>query len=221
MTLPTSEIGDAPVVPILFLGDPGIGKSTLLSRLAVGHAYTKPLPSLHDLDEPHVFNIRLYDRPYRFELYDTASPTNYTLLRPSVIVMCYSIADPASLYNLKTRWNYEVEEHFNHDESIPVIVLGLQRDVRNKEDYDGRVRRSEPILEGEKEMDSAPLNARTFVYPQEGLRVAQELRSDRYCECSALTGELCREVIEDISRTAAKTTTEKGGRSDGTHCVMM
>ncbi len=30
-----------------------------------------------------------------------------------------------------------------------------------------------------------------------------------------MTGELMNEVIEDIARTAAKTTTEVGGRSDG------
>lgn len=193
----------------------------LQSRLAVGHTYTKSLPPLRDLDQPHVFNIKLYNRPYRFELYDTASPTNYTLLRPSVLVMCYSIADPASLDNLKTRWKYEVETHFNYDEDMPVIVLGLQRDIRNKEDYDGRVRQTVPANESNAMLDNAPLNARTFIYPQEGLRVAQELRVDKYCECSALTGELCREVIEDISKTAAKTTTEKGGRTEGTNCLMM
>ena len=54
----------------------------------------------------------------------------------------------------------------------------------------------------------------------QGLTVAQELRCDRYAECSALTGELMNEVIEDIARTAAKTTTEKGGRSDGGCGVM-
>lgn len=63
-------------------------------------------------------------------------------------------------------------------------------------------------------LDSAP------VMPQEGLRIAQEMRCDLYAECSALTGELCREVLEDIAKTAAKTTTEKGGRSDAPCSIM-
>ena len=105
-----------------------------------------------------------------------------------------------------------MEEHFNYDESLPVIVLGLQRDVRSKEDYGGQVRTM--AADGDSGADTAALNGRTFVYPQEGLRVAQEMRTDRYCECSALTGELCREVIEDISKTAALTTTDKGGKSE-------
>ena len=49
----------------------------------------------------------------------------------------------------------------------------------------------------------------------QGLKVAQDLRCDRYAECSATTGELMNEVIEDIARTAAKTTTIAGGLSDG------
>ena len=50
--------------------------------------------------------------------------------------------------------------------------------------------------------------------------MAQELRCDRYAECSAVTGELMDEVIEDMARTAAKTTTENGGLSQGGCCVM-
>ena len=50
--------------------------------------------------------------------------------------------------------------------------------------------------------------------------MAQDLRCDRYAECSAATGELMDEVIEDIARTAAKTTTEAGGLSQGGCNVM-
>lgn len=81
------------------------------------------------------------------------------------------------------------------------MVLGLKRDLRR-----------------EWQDDQDP--EKKSVMPQEGLRVAQEMRCDRYAECSALTGELCREVLEDIAMTAAKTTTEKGGRSEG-NCNIM
>ena len=83
----------------------------------------------------------------------------------------------------------------NNDE-IPVILLGLKRDLRREGAEDGTI------------------------YPQEGVRVAQEMRCDRYAECSAVTGELMDQVIEDVARTAAKTTTEKGGKSVG-ECGIM
>lgn len=114
-----------------------------------------------------------------------------------------------------------VEMHFNYDESLPVIVLGLKRDVRSKEDYDGKVRMIHSDVDTVYDESGASLNGRTFVYPQEALRVAQEMRCDRYCECSALTGELCREAFEDIAKTAAMTTTESGGKSAGTQCRVM
>ena len=50
--------------------------------------------------------------------------------------------------------------------------------------------------------------------------MAQELRCDLYAECSALTGELMSEVFEDLSRKAAKTTTEAGGLTDGGCSIM-
>ena len=85
-----------------------------------------------------------------------------------------------------------METHFNYDELLPVILLGLCRDVREKEDYDGRVRKMATVGEegdgddGEEEV----LNGRRIVYPQEALRIAQETRCDRYCECSAITGDV-------------------------------
>lgn len=54
----------------------------------------------------------------------------------------------------------------------------------------------------------------------QGVTVAQEMRCDRYAECSAVTGELVNEVIEDIAMVAAKTTTEKGGLTEGGCAVM-
>ena len=74
-----------------------------------------------------------------------------------------------------------------------MILLGLCRDVREREDYDGKVR----MAVGEEKglglgEEGEVLNGRRIVYPQEALRIAQEMRCDRYCECSALTGEVSK-----------------------------
>jgi Ras homolog gene family, member A len=84
---------------------------------------------------------------------------------------------------------------------MPVMLLGLKRDERTETKNE----------DGEFEC----------VMPEEGLAAAQEMRCDRYAECSAITGELMWEVLEDITRTAAKTTTEKGGLSEGPGCHLM
>ncbi|GAT23680.1 Rho-like small GTPase [Aspergillus luchuensis] len=59
-----------------------------------------------------------------------------------------------------------------------------------------------------------------IIYPQESYRIAQELRCDRYAECSAVTGELLRETFEDIARLAGMTTTAAGGQTAGA-CVIL
>ncbi|KAL8988580.1 MAG: hypothetical protein Q9177_002371 [Variospora cf. flavescens] len=154
-----------------------------------------PLPVLHDLDQPFIFDISMYNRPYRFEFFDTASPENYTLLQPDLILLCYDVTDRRSLINVQEVWRKEVtRDHRRDGEDVPLMVLGLKRDARVEK-------------EG-------------VIYPQEGYRIAQELRCDRYGECSAVSGELVREVFEDIARTAAMTKTKAGGLSAG-GCALM
>jgi GTPase SAR1 family protein len=233
------SLGPLPEINVLLLGDAEVGKSTFLScvqllplraatsilvmhslssikadaarRLSLGlhlRDDTLPpyeLPTLRDSDQPFQFNVTLYRRPYALNFFDTASPTNYTLLRPDFIILCYDISKRSSLSSLRTHWRNIVNMHFNYDEALPVLILGLKRDLRKEwteeERKDGG--RGESVM------------------PQEGLGVAQEMLCDMYAECSALTGELCREVLEDVARTCAKTTTEKGAKSQGTNCIVM
>ncbi|KAI4265798.1 MAG: hypothetical protein L6R35_007033, partial [Caloplaca aegaea] len=187
------EAVDTPTACILLLGDPGCGKSTFLSRLSRGRdslSAPGPLPVLHDLDQPFIFDISMYNRPYRFEFFDTASPENYTLLQPDLILLCYDVTDRRSLTNVQEVWRKEVTRNHKRDgEDVPLMVLGLKRDARVE-------------VEG-------------VIYPQEGYQIAQEMRCDRYGECSAVSGELVREVFEDIARTAAMTKTKAGGLSAG------
>ena len=77
-----------------------------------------------------------------------------------------------------------------------MLVLGLKRDLRSEDDPNG------------------------IIYPQEAYRVAQEMRSDKYMECSAVTGELLEEVFDDICTTALRTTTCDGGQSEAGCAIM-
>ena len=129
---------DGPTVSILFVGDPGCGKSTFLAKLAGGASCmtkpvtpSNPLPLLRDGDQPFIYNIRMYNRPYRFELYDTASPDNYTLLQPDFIILCYDINDRKSLRNVDDFWSEHITKLWLcTKDDIPVCMLGLKRDLR-------------------------------------------------------------------------------------------
>ncbi|KAL9114066.1 MAG: hypothetical protein Q9227_001838 [Pyrenula ochraceoflavens] len=174
-------------IPILLLGDAGCDSPSQ--------------PALRDLDQPFPLTIRFSrDQSYTLELYDTASPTSYSLLSPSIIILCYDISSRASLHSVKDRWRKEATVHFQgrgnaESEKIPIMLLGLKRDLRGE--------------------------AGDMIYPEEGHGMATELRCDRYAECSALTGELVREALEDASKMAVMTTKNEGGQSRGPACVIM
>lgn len=167
------------------------------------------LPILRDTDQPFEFDISLYGRPYKLRFYDTANSEHYTLLHPQFVILCYDITSRASLESLTKTWLPIVNGHFNYDENLPVMVLGLKRDLRKQwtllevgEDKKGRG---------------------SCVMPHEGVQAAQTMLCDRYAECSALTGELCREVLEDVAKTCAKTTTADGAKTAGvlSECAVM
>ncbi|KAF2149328.1 P-loop containing nucleoside triphosphate hydrolase protein [Myriangium duriaei CBS 260.36] len=190
--------GDREEVNILLLGDSEVGKSLFLSRLTVLKSGPRvaQLPTLRDFEQPFIFDVTVFRKSIRLQFQDTASPTNYLLTQPAVLVLCFSIDNRSSLRSLRTNWKDTVEQHFNYNDQIPVIVLGLKRDLRKENDPGS-------------------------IFPHEGATIAQDMRCDKYCECSALTGELMDLVFKDIAETAALTTTEEGGRTPGPSCEIM
>ena len=145
------------------------------------------LPTLRDSDQPFEFDISLYNRPYKLQFYDTKSPENYTLLRPQFVILCYDISSRSSLESLSKTWLPIVNGHYNYDENLPVMVLGLKRDLRKQW-------KQEEVGENRQGLGASS------VMPHEGVQTAQRMLCDLYAECSALTGELCREVLHDVAR---------------------
>lgn len=97
---------------------------------------------------------------------------------------------------LPFQWIKEIRTTFTSSDVLPILVLGLKRDLRSEDDPNG------------------------IIYPQEGYQAAQEMRADKYAECSAVTGELLTEAFDDLCSTALKTTTDEGGQSEG-GCTIM
>ncbi|KAG7112649.1 GTP-binding protein rho1 like [Verticillium longisporum] len=189
---------DTETVTILLVGDEKCGKTSFLSharRISAGEG-TGPVTMLRDIDQPFIFEIKLGARPYRLEFYDNNSPDSWKLLDPDVVVICYDISQRLSLINTRRVWLREVKMAFQRIDNLPILVLGLKRDLRSETDPNG------------------------IILPQEAYAQAQEMRVDRYMECSAVTGELLKPAFEDICSTAVKTTSAAGGQSEG-GCTLM
>ena len=94
------------------------------------------------------------------------------------------------------QWIDEVKKSFQRFDTLPLVVLGLKRDLRSEKDPNG------------------------IIYPQEAYQAAQALRADRYVECSALTGELLKLAFEDICKTALRPRGGENGLNEN-GCVIM
>ncbi|KAH0832467.1 hypothetical protein FOPE_01225 [Fonsecaea pedrosoi] len=225
------EAQPVPEVDILFLGSPGVGKATFLSFCfgqTVLFASPSFPPSLQSLTtgthprrqaQPARATAQASLRPgragdLRRHPVSAAVPVPYPPVdiaavhrpvppNPAFAIIAFSISSRDSLYNAQHYWRHQLSLHYHDlEHTMPVMLLGLKRDERTEE------RREDGSYE--------------CVMPQEALRVAQEMYCDRYAECSAVTGELMFEVLEDITRTAAKTTTKEGGGLSGTNaCSVM
>lgn len=86
--------------------------------------------------------------------------------------------------------------------SIPIMLLGLQRDLRTNKKVTTAVT--------DEQGRTTETTQYECVMPEEGLQAAREMRLDRYAECSALTGELMWEATQDLTKMAAETTVDKG-----------
>jgi Ras family protein len=190
-----------------------------LHRRVSAGAGTGPIALLRDIDQPYIFEIKMGGKAFRLEFYDNNCPDNWRLLRPDLVVLCYDISQRLSLINMQRQvrspfpalsltrsvrlaysdgrqWLNDVKTSFQHADTLPLVVLGLKRDLRSETDPNG------------------------IIYPQEAYRIAQEMRTDRYVECSAVTGELLKPAFEDICATAVDTTTAAGGQTPG-GCALM
>ncbi|KAJ2894273.1 putative rho-like small protein [Zalerion maritima] len=179
-------------ITILIVGDSKVGKTTFLSRISQRGSLegTVSIGMLHDEDQPFVFQARRGPKEFRLEFFDTAAPVGWQNLDPDLVIVCYDISQRMTLIDMQRAWSKQVMAVFKKD-TLPVAVLGLKRDLRSETDPNG------------------------IIYPEEGTRVAQEMRADSYMECSAITGELLDLVVKDIFSMALKTTTDTGGQSEG------
>ncbi|CAH1985347.1 unnamed protein product [Acanthoscelides obtectus] len=145
---------------IVVVGDGACGKTCLLSTFSQNEFPEEYVPTIF---ETYAKDIELDGQKITLALWDTAGEEDYDRLRPlsyprtSVVLVCFSIDQPDSLWNVREKWWPEVK-HFLP--GIPVILVGNKLDLRRKK---GR----HPVTESE------------------GMKVARKINAARYMECSA------------------------------------
>ncbi|KAK7535311.1 uncharacterized protein J3D65DRAFT_669393 [Phyllosticta citribraziliensis] len=211
------------------LSSPSLSSSVSSTTTLVDPSPSSPSNTLHILPssaQPHAISLHLYNRPYRLLFYDTDAPTPFTALAPDLLILAFDVSRRATLHALRDRWLPLADVAFNRDERVAVLVLGLGRDRRDGARYRDESEGGEgkggycEERERDREAGDGEDDGGGVVSPHEALAVAQAMRCDRYAECSALTGELCGLVVEDVAKMAVAAVGEGGGRTQG-GCVVM
>ena len=71
----------------------------------------------------HLYNLTVWDTSGSHN-YDTVRPLSY--VEADVFVICFNISDPLSLYNVKSRWIHEIDQH----STAPILLCGNKADLR-------------------------------------------------------------------------------------------
>lgn len=182
---------DKPLIKVVVVGDGAVGKTCLLI------SYTeKTFPKNY---VPTVFNNSTKDMKIEVEdgresmvtldLWDTAGQEEFDRIRylsyrdTQVFFFCFSVVDPVSFENIKTKWLPEVKYHMsdgNKDKGSNDVrmLVGLKSDLRD----------DTKIIQDLKSKNQAPVDANT----------AREFASKNhmeYLEVSALQNKNVEQVF--------------------------
>ncbi|KAI9797591.1 MAG: Rho GTPase [Sarcosagium campestre] len=186
---------------LVIIGDGACGKTSLLSVFTLGYFPTHYVPTVF---ENYVTDCRVDGKSVQLALWDTAGQEDYERLRPlayskaHVILIGFSVDTPDSLDNVKHKW---VEEANERCPSVPIILVGLKKDLRD-----------DPTA-----IEEMRKRSMQFIPFKDANDVAHQIGARKYLECSSLTGEGVDDVFEAATR-AALLTFEKG---EGSGCCVL
>ncbi|KAG7664484.1 RAC1 [[Candida] subhashii] len=168
-------------IKAVVVGDGGVGKTCLLISYTTNTFPNDYIPTVFD---NYSASVMIDGEPIKLGLWDTAGQSEYDRLRPlsypqtEIFLVCFSIVNPDSYLNVRSKWIPEILHHCPKD--ILILLIGTKLDLRD--DYS--------ILD---ELDSNGLKPITY---QQGKKLAMEIGAIDYMECSAATQFGVREIFD-------------------------
>ncbi|CAG2118111.1 unnamed protein product [Medioppia subpectinata] len=128
-------------------------------------------------------NVTIDGKPVNLGLWDTAGQEGYDRLRilsypqTDVFLICFSLVNPASFENVRSKWYPEVSHHCPQ---TPIVLVGTKLDLRD-----------DPKIN-----DKLKLRKLRPVSYARGLSMAKDIGATKYHECSALTKKGLKNVFD-------------------------
>ena len=171
----------------VLVGDHTVGKTSLVISYT-SNAFPVVIPTVID---NCTVDIVADEEPIRLELRDPAGREDYESLRllsypqASVVLICFSLISPTSLYNALRKWYLEVRENCPN---TPIVLVGTKLDLREQ-------------LHSSQELKGIPFPS---ISHSEGIDMMRRMKSAKYVECSAITREGLDEVFQEAVKAGLR-----------------
>eukprot|EP01027_Heterolobosea_sp_BB2_P022379 GEZU01032944.1.p1 GENE.GEZU01032944.1~~GEZU01032944.1.p1 ORF type:complete len:195 (-),score=77.78 GEZU01032944.1:31-615(-) len=166
---------------LVVVGDGAVGKTCLLISYANNAFPEDYVPTVFD---NYNANVVWNDKTVSLGLWDTAGQEDYDRLRPlsypdtHVFLVCFSVVNPSSFHNVKSKWYPELQQHAP---DVPMILVGTKLDLRENEEMIKRL----------SEKGLSPITR------EMGEQLKNEIGAKSFVECSARTQKGLKQVFDD------------------------
>ncbi|KAL8589821.1 hypothetical protein ACOMHN_020824 [Nucella lapillus] len=190
------EEGGEKYVHCALLGDGMVGKTCLTLRYTQ-HAFTEHYTAT--VFDNYPVPVEVGEEEFIISLFDTRgcrdheSLRAYTYQSSEVLVLCFSVCDRESFYNVPNCWLPEIQRHTKG--RTPLLLVGTQIDLRSS---------SSDLKASDSSSSSSSSSCPDEVSWEEGSQLAKMIGADCYIECSARSEEGVQQVFEHVVFSALK-----------------
>ncbi|XP_055390155.1 ras-related C3 botulinum toxin substrate 1-like [Condylostylus longicornis] len=187
------------VLKCTVVGDVGTGKTSLLvsknmvestipAECVTNQLWDYPVKPM--FDGKHI-SLEAWDKPFPLKS-KPKKPLQYS--KTDIFLLCFSIVNIESFKSIKEKWYPHLN---NFCPKIPIILIGIDSDLRNNEN-----------------------DEENYISYAKGLEMAKEINAIKYLECSILTKDGLNKISNEAMRLILNSS-KKSNKNKKSKCFIM